>query len=65
MICFSSVRTEHTFKPVKAYCPAMRELCRQKMAELTGMLEHNLWLMDKVTVDYYHEAIRKAGYIVE
>lgn len=64
-ICFSSVRTEHTFKPVKGYCPAMRERCRQKMSELTGMLEHNPGLMEKVTVDYYQEVIRKAGYIVE
>ena len=64
-ICFSSVRTEHTFKPVAGYCAAMTGRCKVKMSELTQMLESNPDLMEQVTVDYYQEVIRKAGYIVE
>ena len=64
-ICFSSVRTEHTFKPVAGYCSAMVNRCKEKMSELTQLLESNPGLMEQVTVDYYQEVIRKAGYIVE
>ncbi len=64
-LCFSNVRSNHTFKRVNGYCPAMKKLCEKKMTDLVSILEYNPSLMEQVTVDYYQEVIRRAGYIVE
>lgn len=64
-LCFSNVRSDHTFKRVNGYCPAMEKICKKRMTDLISILEYNPSLMEQVTVDYYQEVIRRAGYIVE
>ncbi len=64
-VCYATVRRDHDFHRMTEYCPAMKEVCKKKMEDLTSLLERNPSLMEQVTVDYYQAVIDKAGYIIE
>lgn len=64
-LCFSNARSNHGFQRAAGYCSAMKKLCGKKLTDLVSVLEYNPGLMEQVTVDYYQEVIRRAGYIIE